>query len=55
MIGRKLAEKLNVHLGEKIVIMAQAADGELGTAAYRVDGKACSRPKARASMEPWRS
>ena len=38
MIGRKLAEKLNVRLGEKIVIMAQAADGELGTAAYRVSG-----------------
>ena len=38
IIGRKLAEKLDVRLGEKIVIMAQAADGELGTAAYRVSG-----------------
>jgi ABC-type lipoprotein release transport system permease subunit len=38
MIGRKLAEKLGVRLGEKIVVMAQAADGELGTAAYRVSG-----------------
>ena len=37
-IGRKLAEKLRVRLGEKIVVMAQAADGELGTAAYRVSG-----------------
>lgn len=38
LIGRKLAEKLDVRLGEKIVIMAQAADHELGTAAYRVAG-----------------
>ena len=38
VIGRKLAEKLDVRLGEKIVIMAQAADHELGTAAYRVAG-----------------
>ena len=36
MIGRKLAEKLDVRLGEKIVNTTQAADGELGTAAYRV-------------------
>jgi putative ABC transport system permease protein len=38
LIGRKLAEKLGVRLGEKVVIMAQAADHELGTAAYRVAG-----------------
>ena len=38
IIGRKLAEKLDVRVGEKIVIMAQAADHELGTAAYRVAG-----------------
>ena len=38
VIGRKLAEKLGVRLGEKIVIMAQAADHELATAAYRVAG-----------------
>ena len=38
MIGRKLAEKLNVRLGEKVVITAQAAGGDLGTAAYRVSG-----------------
>ena len=37
-IGRKLAEKLNARLGEKIVVMTQAADGNLGTAAYRVSG-----------------
>jgi len=38
MIGRKLAEKLRLRLGEKMVVMAQAANGELGTAAYRVSG-----------------
>jgi len=38
MIGRKLAEKLRVNVGEKVVVMAQAADGELATAAYRVGG-----------------
>lgn len=38
LIGRRLAEKLGVRLGEKIVVMAQAADGELGTAALRVGG-----------------
>ena len=38
VIGRRLAEKLRLRLGEKMVVMAQAADGELGTAAYRVGG-----------------
>lgn len=38
MIGRKLAEKLRLKLGEKMIVMAQAANGELGTAAYRVSG-----------------
>jgi ABC-type lipoprotein release transport system permease subunit len=38
MIGRRLADKLGVRLGEKIVVMAQAANGELGTAAYGVGG-----------------
>jgi putative ABC transport system permease protein len=38
MIGRELATKLRLRLGEKIVVMAQAASGELGTAAYRVSG-----------------
>ncbi|MEW5917936.1 MAG: FtsX-like permease family protein, partial [Gemmatimonadota bacterium] len=38
MIGRELARKLNVRLGEKVVVMAQAADGELGTGAYRIRG-----------------
>ena len=38
VLGRKLAEKLAVRVGEKVVIMSQAADGELGTAAYRISG-----------------
>jgi putative ABC transport system permease protein len=38
LVGRKLAERLGVRLGEKVVVMAQAADGELGTAAYRIGG-----------------
>jgi len=38
MVGRELAGKLRLRLGEKMVVMAQAADGELGTAAYRVSG-----------------
>ena len=38
VIGRKLAAQLGVELGEKIVVMAQAANGEIGTAAYRVSG-----------------
>lgn len=38
VIGRKLAERLNVRLGEKIVLMAPAADGTLGSAALRIVG-----------------
>jgi putative ABC transport system permease protein len=38
VVGRKLAEKLRLELGEKMIVMAQAANGELGTAAYRVGG-----------------
>jgi len=38
VIGRRLAAKLKLELGEKMVVMAQAARGELGTAAYRVTG-----------------
>lgn len=38
MIGAKLADKLGVKLDEKIVVMAQARDGSIGSAAYRVGG-----------------
>ena len=38
VIGRKLAERLRVLLGEKIVLMAPAADGTLGSAALRITG-----------------
>ena len=38
LIGQKLAERLGLRLGEKVIVMAQAADGELGTGAYRVSG-----------------
>jgi putative ABC transport system permease protein len=38
LIGRRLADKLRVRVGEKIVVMAQAVNGELATAAYRVRG-----------------
>lgn len=38
VIGRKLAERLGVRLGEKIVVLAPAADGTLGSAALRIAG-----------------
>lgn len=38
VIGRKLAERLRVRLGEKIVLIAPAADGTLGSAALRITG-----------------
>lgn len=38
LIGRSLADRLGVRLGEKIVVMAPAADGSLGSAALRVAG-----------------
>lgn len=38
VIGRRLAEKLGVRLGEKLVLMAPGRGGELGTAAFRVRG-----------------
>jgi putative ABC transport system permease protein len=38
VIGTKLAERLRVRLGEKIVMMTPSADGSLGSAALRVAG-----------------
>ena len=38
VLGRKLAEKLGLQLGQKIIVMAPAANGDLGTAAYRIRG-----------------
>ncbi len=38
VIGRELARRLDVGMGQKIVVMAQAADGELASAAFRIGG-----------------
>lgn len=38
VMGRKIASRLDVRLGEKVVIMAQAADGSMGAEAFRVVG-----------------
>jgi putative ABC transport system permease protein len=38
VLGDRLAEKLGLRLGDKVVIMAQAADGSVGSAAYRLAG-----------------
>ena len=38
MIGDKLAQRLDIRLGEKVVVMAQADDGSMGAEAYRVAG-----------------
>ncbi len=38
VIGKSLAKSLNVGLKDKIVIIAQAYDGSLASAAYRVSG-----------------
>jgi putative ABC transport system permease protein len=38
LIGRRLAEKLGIRLGEKLVLMAPGLAGEVGTAAFRVGG-----------------
>lgn len=38
VIGRRLAEKLGLRLGEKLVVMAPGLGGELGTAAFRIRG-----------------
>ncbi len=38
LVGRQLAEKLGLRLGEKLVVMAPGVGGELGTAAFRIRG-----------------
>lgn len=38
VIGRRLADKLGLRLGEKLVVMAPGLGGELGTAAFRIRG-----------------
>ncbi|MEW6703609.1 MAG: ABC transporter permease [Pseudomonadota bacterium] len=38
VVGRELAEKLGLRLGEKLVLLAPGAGGELGTAAFRIRG-----------------
>jgi ABC-type lipoprotein release transport system permease subunit len=38
VVGRQLAQRLGLRLGEKLVVMAPGAGGELGTAAYRIRG-----------------
>lgn len=38
VLGRELANKLGLRLGEKLVVMSPGLGGELGTAAYRIRG-----------------
>jgi ABC-type lipoprotein release transport system permease subunit len=38
LVGRQLAGKLGLRLGEKLVVMAPGVGGELGTAAFRIRG-----------------
>lgn len=38
VLGDRLAEKLGLRLGDKLVVMAQSADGDVGSAAFRVGG-----------------
>ncbi len=38
VMGRKIANRLDVRLGEKVVLMAQAADGSMGAEAFRLVG-----------------
>lgn len=38
VLGRKLARELDVRLGEKLVVMAQASDGSMGAELFRVVG-----------------
>ena len=38
VMGKKIAGRLDVRLGEKVVLMAQAADGSMGAEAFRLVG-----------------
>ncbi len=38
VMGRKIANRLDVRMGEKIVVMAQAADGSMGAEVFRLVG-----------------
>lgn len=38
VLGTKLASRLDIRLGEKVVVMAQASDGSMGAEAFRVVG-----------------
>ena len=38
VMGRKIASRLDVRLGEKVVLMAQAADGSMGAEMFRLVG-----------------
>lgn len=38
VIGRKLAKTLGIRLGEKLVVMTQAADGTFASSAFRLGG-----------------
>jgi ABC-type lipoprotein release transport system permease subunit len=38
VIGAKLAERLDVELGNKVVLQGQAADGSIGAGAFRIAG-----------------
>ena len=38
IMGRKIAARLDVRLGEKVVLMAQAADGSMGAEMFRIVG-----------------
>lgn len=38
LISRRMAEKLAVRLGDKLVVMATAADGSIGTDVFRICG-----------------
>ncbi|OGS35821.1 MAG: hypothetical protein A2506_13745 [Elusimicrobia bacterium RIFOXYD12_FULL_66_9] len=38
VMGRKIANRLDVRLGEKVVLMAQASDGSMGAEVFRLVG-----------------